>query len=325
MSEILYKGVASALKLDADEWIASLKTDGGEWKSETEIAKSIVAKFTEASTAATESVRDIAHRKGQSEMSTKFSKLIKNSGFENPDNLKGDEYFEAFAAWKSEDASGQPPTATPLDQWTRDDLEKLPIVKSLKLEAIQAGAQKFEALKNDYDAKQAEFEKFKHGVVEGRVKEATKTKVREALKRGNVILSVEGLDIDPEERVQAVFERFWNREKVGLNADGNPIILNEDGDPKTDPAFGKPIDFDEIVVGVAKPMFGVSTQNPTHGGSGITQSSNGNGKPGAYTPTMRFNSQQEKDTYVMNEPDPAKQLEAHKSWQHQQSKTAAGN
>jgi len=323
MSEILYKSVASALKIDADEWIASLKTDGGEWKSETEIAKSIVAKFTEASTAATESVRDIAHRKGQSEMSTKFSKLIKNSGFENPDNLKGDELFEAYAAWKSESTSGQPPTATPLEQWTREDLEKLPIVKSLKLEAVQIGAQKYESLKKDFDAKQSEFEQFKHGVVEGQVKAATKAKVREALKKGNVILNVEGTDIDPEERVEAVFERFWNREKVGLNADGNPIILNADGEPKTDPAFGKPIDFDEIVVGVAKPMFGISTQNPNHAGSGIQQSGQ-NGKPGAYTPKMHFNSQKEKDDYVMSEPDINLQTEAHKSWQHQQSK-AAGN
>lgn len=322
MSEILYNGVASALKLDADEWIASLKTDGGEWKSDAEIAKSIVAKFTEASTAATESVRDIAHRKGQSEMSTKFSKLIKNSGFENPDNLKGDEYFEAFAAWKSEQASDSPPTAMPLDQWTREDLEKLPIVKSLKLEAVQAGAQKFEALKKDFDAKQSEFEKFKNGVVEGQVKTATKAKVREALKRGNVILSVEGLDIDPEERVQAVFERFWNREKVGLNADGNPIILDADGLPKTDPAFGKPIDFDEIVVSVAKPMFGISTQNPTHGGSGIVQSQNGNGATSGYTPKMRFNSQQEKDNYVMSTANPADRLEAERSWQNQTEKAA---
>ena len=210
MSEILYKGLAAPLKLDADEWIASLKDDGGEWLADEKIAKIVVAKFTEAATAATESARDIAHRKGQSEMSTKFLKLIKNSGFENPDNLKGDELFEAYAAWKSESASGQPPSATPIEQWTREDLEKLPIVKSLKLEAVQIGAQKYEALKKDFDAKQAEFEQFKKGVSEGDTKKATKEAVRKALKSGNVILTVEGLDIDPEERVQSVFERLWN-------------------------------------------------------------------------------------------------------------------
>lgn len=322
MSETLYKGIASALKIDADELIAKLKDDGGEWLPDSEISKRLVSELTTAASAATEAARELAHKKGQSEMSKKFVRLIKNSGFENPDNLSGDALFEAYAEWKSEGA-GQTPDAstTPLEQWTREDLEKLPIVKTLKLEAVREGAQKFENLKKDLERTQTEFEKYKGEVVEGQVKSVAKAKVREALKRGNVILSVDGLDIDPEERINAVFERFWSREKVGLNADGQPIILDADGQPKTDPAFGKQIDFDEIVVAVAKPMFGVSTQNPAHSGSGIQQTSNG--KPAGYTPTMRFNSQQEYDNYVSSEPDGTKRTEAAKSWRHQQS-TAAG-
>jgi len=321
MSEILYKGIASALKIDAEELIAKLKTDGGEWLSEAEISKRLVSELTTAAAAATETAAEIARRKGQSEETNRLKRLVKSAGFDNPDKLIGDELFEAFIAWKDEQKGDTPP-ADGIDKLSKDDLAKLPIVKSLIVEAVQQGAQKFDSLKKEYDAKQTEFEQFKSSVVEGQVKTAAKAKVREALKKGNVILSVEGLDIDPEERVNAVFERFWSREKIGLNADGHPVILNADGEIKTDMAFGKPIDFDEVVVSVAKPMFGVSTQNPAHSGSGVKQPVNG--RSAEYTPTMRFNSQQEKDEYVMNEADPTKRAEAHKSWQHQQSK-AAGN
>lgn len=321
MSEILAKGAASALKIDADELIASLKTDGGEWLPEEKIAKEIIARFTEAATAATESARDIAHRKGQSEMSTKFSKLIKNSGFENPENLKGDDLLEAYAAWKSESASGQSSTATPLEQWTREDLERLPIVKTLKLEAVQIGAQKFDALKKDYETTQAEFEKFKRGVVESETDAIARKRFEAALEKGNVILQPEGLDIDRNERIEAAYHRFKAKYKVGLK-DKNPIFVNDEGEEVLDLAFGKPLDYDEVAVNVAKLMYGVSAQNSNHSGSGIQQS--GNGKPGSYTPTMRFNSQREKDDYVMSEADPNKRLEAEKSWQHQTEK-AAGN
>jgi hypothetical protein len=322
MSEILYKGIASALKIDAEELIAKLKSDGGEWLPETEISKLLVSELTTAAAAATESAKDIAHRKGQSEMSKKFLKLIKNSGFENPDNLSGDELFEAFASWKSQGAGDNPPSAVPLDQWTREDLEKLPVVKALKLEAVQAGAQKFEALKKDFETKQAEFEQFKRGVVESKTKSIARKRFEAALEKGNIVLQVDGLEIDKNERVDAAFDRFWARKKIGLNKNEDPIFLNDDGEEDTDLAFGKPFDFDEVAVSIAKPMYGVSTQNPNHSGSGI-QSTAG-GKPAGYTPSMRFDNQDQYANYVMNEADPGKRAEATRSWQHQQSK-AAGN
>ena len=323
MSEILYKGIAAALKIDPEELIAKLKIDGGEWLPESDIAKRLVSELTTAATAATEAAAEIARRKGQSEETNRLKRLVKKSGFENPDNLIGDALFEAYDAWRLESASGQPPSATPPDQWTREELEKLPIVKTLKLEAVQAGAQKFEALKKEYDAKQAEFEQFKHGVVESKTKSIARKRFEAALEKGNVVLHVEGMDIDRNERVDAAFDRFWAKHKIALNKNDDPIFLDDDGEEKTDKAFGKTLDFDEISVSIAKPMYGISAQNPNHAGSGVQQSSNG--KPAGYTPTMRFDNQEQYATYVMNEADPGKRAEATKSWQHQQQSKAAGN
>lgn len=320
MSEILAKNVASVLNLDADEFISTLKV-GDEFLPEEKIAKIIVAKFSEASTAATRDAVETARRKGQSEETKRLKQLVKKAGFENPDNLIGEELFEAFVSWKDENA----PTGNglKLDELGKDELVKLPVVKSLIEERIQTGALKYEALKKDLDTKLTEFEQFKQSVEQGKIQSVVKARVEQAVKKGNVILQVEGLDIDPNERVTAVFERLWSREKFGLDQHGNPVILDAEGYPKTDPAFGGPISFDDAVLGVAKPMFGTSTQNPTHQGSGIPQ--NRPGQPAAWTPTMRlFANQQEKDNYVMNEPDPAKRLEASRTWQYQQEK-AAGN
>lgn len=319
MSEILLRKVASSLKIDADEWIASLKDNGGDFLPEDKIASEIVGKFAEAATAATDSAKDRSYKNGQAEMSKKFNKLIKGAGFENSDNLSGDELFEAFAAWKAD--AGQAPSGTPLDQLSKDELEKLPLVKQLKLDAQKAAATEFERLKKEYDSTVTTFEQYKAKVADDQVKGVIRSKLSNSLKKGNVILSVDGFDIDPQEREAAVFERLLGREKFGLDNNGNPVVLDADGSPKTD-SFGKTLDFDDIVLGIAKPMFGVSTQNPAHSGSGMPQ--NQPGKPTGYAPKMHFGSQAEKDAYIMGESDPANRLEAEKSWQHQQQK-AAGN
>lgn len=322
MSEMLYKGLAAPLKMDAEEWIASLKDDGGEWLPEDKIAKLVVAKFTEAATAATEAAREKSYKNGQSEMTKKFSKLIKSSGFENPDNLTGDDLFEAFAAWKAGGAGDPTPNATPLDQWTREDLEKLPIVKSLKLEAAQAGAQRYEALKKDFEAKQTEFEQFKSSIEESTLRSKGLERFRAAAIKSGIVLVPDGTNVDPEVRLEMAYEYFIKREKIGFR-DGKLTILDSDGEPKTDPAaFGKPVDFDEVAVMYAEKGLGIAAQNPNHSGSGVQQPVNG--KPGAYTPTMRFNNEKEYSEYVMGETDPAKRAEAARSWQYLQSK-AAGN
>ena len=322
MSEILAKNVASVLNLDAEELIAQLKDSGGEFLPEEKVAKIIVAKFSEASTAATKQAEEAARRKGQSEETKRLKRLVKSAGFDNPGNLIGDELFEAFVAFKDESAGGGSATQGSIDSLSKEDLAKLPIVKSLIGEAVQAGAQKYESLKKDFDAKATEFEQFKSNVVESKTKSIARKRFEAALDKGGIILQVEGMDIDRNERVDAAFERFWNKNKIGLNKDDNPILLNEDGEERVDPAFGRPLDYDELAVMVAKPMYGVSTQNPNHGGSGVSQQQNG--KSTAWTPTMRFNNAQDYENYVTNETDPKLRSEALRSWQHQQSK-AAGN
>lgn len=321
MSEILYKGIASALKIDAEELIAKLKTDGGEWLSEAEISKRLVSELTTAAAAATETAAEIARRKGQSEETNRLKRLVKSAGFENPDKLIGDELFEAFIAWKDEQKGDTPP-ADGIDKLSKDDLAKLPSVKSLIVEAVQAGAQKFDSLKKEYETTQSEFEKYKRGVVESETDAIARKRFETALEKGNVILQPEGLDIDRNERIEAAYHRFKAKYKVGLK-DKNPIFVNDEGEEVLDLAFGKPLDYDEVAVNVAKPMYGVSAQNPNHAGSGIQQTAQ-NGKQGAYIPTHRYATIKEYDDLISVTADHKERLDIEKSKQHHMSK-AAGN
>ena len=131
MSEKLYKAIAVAFKINPDEFIATLK-DGDDWLSEDAISDKVTELVSTKVTAA----KTDSRKSGQAEQNAKILKVVKLAGFENPDNLQGSELLTAFTAWKDEQivpASGDTPTG----EMDKETLLKLPIVKSLILEAKQ--------------------------------------------------------------------------------------------------------------------------------------------------------------------------------------------
>ena len=316
MSEELLKAIALAFKINADEWIAQLK-DGDDWLSEKEVSAKVAELITEKVTAAKMQSR----KSGQGEQNAKVLKAVKASGFENPDNLQGDELVSAFIAWKDEQII--PPTGdTPVDQLDKEAIMKLPIVKTLILEAKQESGKGNEKLKADFEAYKSQVEQDKKLFEQERIWDISEKWIEQKAREAKVNLKVEGADISEQERIKSLVSIIKHSKKVGLNDKKEPIFLGDDGEQLKD-EFGNPISFGDIVVSVAKPLYGISTQDPTHQGGNPPMNGIGNGKQD-YTPTMRFANQEEYDNFRMNEADPGQRAEAGKSWQYQQNK-AAGN
>jgi len=314
MNEKFLKAIAVAFKIkNADEWLATLK-DGEDWLEEDKVIELVSKTISDRVAAAKMESRG----SGQAEQNRYISKFVSDAGFENPDNLQGKELLTAFKTWQEENATS-PISDTPPTEMDKETLRKLPVVQNLILEAQQGAGEKFKSVQKQLEEKAAEFEKYKASVTEGEVLSIARKHFEQALVDANVTLKVDGFNVNPQKRIDNAFLEFRTTRKIGLDANKNPIILREDGSPDVD-EFGNPISFKEVSVSIAEPLYGISTQNPAHSGSGVKQPVNG--RLAEYTPTMRFNSQQEKDDYVMNEADPTKRAEAHKSWQHQQSKAA---
>lgn len=316
MSEELLKAIAAAFKINADEWIATLK-DGDDWLSDDvikgEVSKLISEKVTAAKTQ--------SRKSGQAEQNAKVLKFVKTAGFENPDGLQGDELLTAFNAWKDEQVVSQTGD-TPPDQMDKETLAKLPIVKSLILEARQESGKGNEALKAEFAQYKAQVEAEKKSFEQERVWDISEKWIEQEARKGNVNLKVEGSDISEAERIKSIVNIIRYTKKVGLNANKEPVFLGDDGEQLKD-EFGNAIPFSDIVLSVAKPLYGIKKQDPNHEGANPPQNGS-HGQNGAYVPKYRFKDQAEYDKFKMETVDGAERLEATKSWQFAQEK-AAGN
>lgn len=313
MTEEVLKGIASALNTNADEFIATLK-DGDDWLSNEEVVTKVSGLIKEKVTAAKTASRSA----GQGEENAKLAKLVKAAGFSNESNLKGAELLSAFITWKDEQVP-ELPEGNDLAKLTADDLVKLPTVKSLVDDAKKTAGQSFEALKKQIADKEAEFDTYKKTIERERANDALARFIPEALRKANVILKVEGVEGSEKARTESAIKLIKHSQNYVIGADGNPVFVDENGDPLKD-EFGKPIDPQDVVASIVKPIFGVSTQNPANGGGNPPIS---NGKPGEQAPPKMFRTQQDFNQYMMTETDNTKKLAAVQSWQYHEK--AAGN
>jgi hypothetical protein len=314
MSEQLLKAIALAFKINADEFIATLK-DGDDWLSDDEVGTKVSALISEKVTAA----KTQSRKSGQGEQNAKVLKAVKAAGYENPDNLQGDELISAFIVWKDEQVESTTGD-TPIDQMDKDTLAKLPIVKSLILEAKQESGKGNEKIKAEFEAYKLEVERERAKNREERAFDIAKLRNAESLRKGKVVLKVDG--ISEEDRIEAVMDRIRLREKIGLDAKGEPIFLGEDGEQRKD-EYGNPISFADIVVSYGKAMFGIAAQDSSHEGANHPANQQ-HGQSGAYVPKYRFANISDYDNKYMETSDPAERLEINKSKAFHQEK-AAGN
>jgi hypothetical protein len=302
----LYSGIAKALKLDA-EWLATLK-DGEDWRSEDEVAEIVSQTISERVKAAVTNSRTT----GQREINDQLRKFVKSVGFDNPENLQGRELLEAFDAWRVETADpGKKPA-----EMTEDELVKLPAFKKVLNARLSEAKQAVEAAK-------AEAENTRKQAKQARVADLLKPWLSQTLEEAKVVLEVPGSTISKQNRIDAIFRQL-DPSKIAIDEKGNPYMLDDDGEsPKAD-TFGKPFDLKKHIVNeIAAPLYGIHTQNPNHGG-GNPNPAGAQGAKDDWKPTMRFANQAEYDAFKLKEPDPAKRLEATKSWQHQQQTETAG-
>lgn len=299
--EKILSAVASGLKLDAAKFLADFK-NGDDWKTEEEIAEQLADFVSDKVKAANETAR----KTGRSESAQKIARLVKNSGFENPDNLQGDALFSAFIEWKDEQAA-QHVDGDPA-KFSKEDLLKLPTVKGIVSEVTAKAVEKFAAEKK---------------ALEERVQQSEGTRVR-MLARSKVLTIAEKAKINMGEsaeqknlRVDLIMSRF-------------PISQFEVGENdaiKFLGADGYESDFEKAVNDIAIPAFGVVTQDKNRGGSGAQGSGNGTGgNASEYKPVHTFTGEADFNAKVVNAKDNVERNQLWKDWRFQQAteKEAAG-
>lgn len=294
MEDIL-KAIASGLKLDAAKFLADFK-NGDDFKGESEIAETLTSFISEKVKAANETAR----KAGRSESSAKVARLVKNSGFENPDGLQGDALLTAFLEWKDEQS--QPVEGDPKGM-TKQDLLKLPVVRELLQEGERKASEKWAAEKKEFEAK---------------VEAANNTRKKILLRRTLEEMSAKAkLNMGETPETKAVRLDF-----LESRVDFSRLEVGEKDSLKYLDSEGFETELDKEVLPLAVTAFGIVTQDPKRGGSGA-QGSRGNGGNGDGKDRTVFDSPQTFDKAFLAETDPAKRAKMQGDW-IQQQKEAAG-
>jgi len=294
MEEIL-KAVASGLKLDAEQFLADFK-NGDDFIPEKEVAAKLAAFIPDKVKAANETAKKV----GRSEVNKKLSRLITQSGFENPESLEGEPLFTAFVEWKGEQTQhidGDPA------KLSKDDLLKLPIVKSIVQEVTAKAGEKFTAEKKALEDRVTLAENTRKGFL-------VEKQMLGFLEKAKVNLG------DTPEQKSLRLELL--RSRIPLSK----IEIGENDSVKLLGADGYETDFEKAVTEIAIPVFGVVTQDKNKGGSGAQGSASG-GNAGKTGPTFTFASEGDFNAQFFKA-TPADRAVMLNDWTEQQKK-AAGN
>lgn len=294
MEEIL-KAIASGLKLDAEQFLADFK-NGDDFIPEKEVAAKLAAFIPDKVKAANETAKKV----GRSEVNKKLSRLITQSGFENPESLEGEPLFTAFVEWKGEQTQhidGDPA------KLSKDDLLKLPIVKSIVQEVTAKAGEKFNAEKKALEDRVTLAENTRKGFL-------VEKQMLGFLEKAKVNLG------DTPEQKSLRLELL--RSRIPLSK----IEIGENDSVKLLGADGYETDFEKAVTEIAIPVFGVVTQDKNKGGSGAQGSATG-GNAGKTGPTFTFASEGDFNAQYFKA-SPADRATMFNDWTEQQKK-AAGN
>jgi hypothetical protein len=289
---------ASALNIDVAELTGKLKT-GDAWNTDAAetIADVISSQFR--------AVKEAQFKRGVREKGKEFEKLLGKHGFQNPSKLEGEELVNEFVETLKGEATQK--GADPA-KMSKEELLKLPEVKSIFEEGKRTGAANFETLKAEFDREKASWQ-------QQRVKDKAAAILPSLLEEANIVLDVKGVEGSKARRIAAISSMIdWN--EVTVNDKGELIFVDQDGHPKTDDA-GKPVDFKKTVVGIASGIYEVRTQDPNKGGANPAGNPTNPANPGGekYTPSFNFNKDEKAfNAAMLNELDPGKRATMLKDW-----------
>lgn len=290
MEEII-KRVAGALHLDLEELLPSLKKEGtNDWLPEAEIGDKLATILTDSVSTA----KKDQYKRGVRETALKVHKLATDLGITLDKTAELPAQIEAIKQGiedqKAAGNGGDPATLEP------EKLAALPAVKSLIAERLREATAERERL-------QSEFDTYKKSQELSSVRAKAEAHIAEKLSEAGAVLESEG--VPKSERLKRLYRLLdWQniREK-----DGKFVIVDpETGEPATDPATGRPVDFDKLYMGEAKVLFTFSKVPPGKGPNPPKGSGQGD--------KISFADAKEYNDYIARETDPVKIAAAHDAY-----------